>query len=207
MTAAAEGRTANVFDVGINERLPASQLLVVGLQNVFGMTGMFVFPGILGRAFALAPDQIAYLYGMTFIVCGLTTMLQSVLPLRLPVTCRGPYAGCFAALLATGHLAGGLGAAYGSLLIASLIWCVLTISIKGFSIIGLFARFMRAPIISGMIVVLIMVQIANVAFPNWLGSRQSPRFSADQSRRRRDLPDRGHRFHRVGRRNCGAARS
>jgi xanthine/uracil permease len=172
---AAEGLTANVFDVGINERLPASQLLVVGLQNVFGMTGMFVFPGILGRAFGLAPDQIAYLYGMTFMVCGLTTMLQSVLLLRLPVT-QGPYAGCFAALLAVGHLTGGLGAAYGSLLVASLIWCALTISIKGFSIIGLFARFMRAPIISGMIVVLIMVQIANVAFPNWLGPRQSPGF-------------------------------
>ncbi|HLH92712.1 MAG TPA: solute carrier family 23 protein [Xanthobacteraceae bacterium] len=175
MTAAAEGRTANVFDVGINERLPGSQLLVVGLQNVFGMTGMFVFPGILGRAFGLAPDQIAYLYGMTFMVCGLTTILQSVLLLRLPIT-QGPYAGCFAALLAVGHLAGGLGAAYGSLLVASLIWCALTVSIRGFSIIGLFARFMRAPIISGMIVVLIMVQIANVAFPNWLGPRQSPGF-------------------------------
>lgn len=177
MTAATEGRTtsASIFDVGINERLPGAQLLVVGLQNVFGMTGMFVFPGILGRAFGLSADQIAYLYGMTFMVCGLTTILHSVLLLRLPIT-QGPYAGCFAALLAVGHLAGGLGAAYGSLLVASLIWCVLTISIKGFSIIGLFARFMRAPIISGMIVVLIMVQIANVAFPNWIGLRQSPGF-------------------------------
>ncbi len=177
MTAAAERRAegANIFDVGINERLPASQLLVVGLQNVFGMTGMFVFPALLGRAFQLTPEQIAYLYGMTFMVCGLTTILQSVLLLRLPIT-QGPYAGCFAALLATGHLAGGLGAAYGSLLVASLIWCVLTVSIKGFSVIGLLARFMRAPIISGMIVVLIMVQIANVAFPNWIGLKQSPGF-------------------------------
>jgi xanthine/uracil permease len=177
VTAAAERATdsAKIFDVGINERLPTSQLLVVGLQNVFGMTGMFVFPGILGRAFHLSPDQIAYLYGMTFMVCGLTTVFQSVVLLRLPIT-QGPYAGCFAALLAVGHLAGGLGAAYGSLLVAGLIWCLLTISIKGFSVIGLFARFMRAPIISGMIVVLIMVQIANVAFPNWIGQRQSPGF-------------------------------
>ena len=174
----AERRTdsANIFDVGINDRLPVSQLLVLGLQNVFGMTGMFVFPGLLGRSFELPPDQIAYLYGMTFMVCGLTTILQSVLLLRLPVT-QGPYAGSFAALLAVGHLqGGGLGAAYGSFLVASLIWCLLTISIKGFSIIGLFARFMRAPIISGMIVVLIMIQIANVAFPNWIGVRQSPGF-------------------------------
>jgi len=61
-----------VFDVGIDERLSYDQLLILGLQNIFGMTGMFVFPGILGRSFNLAPEQIAYLYGMTFLVCGLS---------------------------------------------------------------------------------------------------------------------------------------
>src|SRR5208282_1319447 len=63
-----------IFDVGINEKLPPAQLLVLGLQNIFGMTGMFVFPGILGRSFNLAPEQIAYLYGMTFAVCGIVTI-------------------------------------------------------------------------------------------------------------------------------------
>jgi len=45
---------------------------------------LFVFPGILGRSFNLPPEQIAYLYGMTFLVCGFVTML-----LRLPII-RGP---------------------------------------------------------------------------------------------------------------------
>lgn len=167
---------AKIFDVGVNDQLPASQLLILGLQNVFGMTGMFVFPGLLGRSFELQADQIAYLYGMTFVVCGITTILQSVWLLRLPII-QGPYAGSFAALLAVGHLqGGGLGAAYGSFLVAALIWCFLTISIRGFSIIGLFARFLRAPIISGMIIILIMIQIANVALPNWIGLRASPGF-------------------------------
>jgi xanthine/uracil permease len=165
-----------IFDVGVNDRLPTSQLLILGLQNVFGMTGMFVFPGLLGRSFELPADQIAYLYGMTFVVCGIITILQSVLLLRLPII-QGPYAGSFAALLAVGHLQdGGLGAAYGSFLVAAVIWCLLTISIRGFSIIGLFARFLRAPIISGMIIILIMIQIANVALPNWIGVRASPGF-------------------------------
>ena len=62
-----------IFDVGINDPLPPGQLLVLGLQNVFGMTGMFVFPGLLGRSFNLPPEQIAYLYGMTFAVCGFIT--------------------------------------------------------------------------------------------------------------------------------------
>ena len=100
---------SRAFDVGINDRLPLGQLLVLGLQHVFGMTGMFVFPGLLGRSFNLPAERIAYLYGMTFVVCGLITILQSVWLLRLPVV-QGTYAGNFAALLAVGHMqSGGLG--------------------------------------------------------------------------------------------------
>jgi xanthine/uracil permease len=173
MTATSPSR---VFDVGINGRLPLGQLLILGLQNVFGMTGMFVFPGLLGRSFNLSADQIAYLYGMSFAVCGVITILQSVVLLRLPII-QGPYAGNFAALLAAGHLqGGGLGAAYGSFFVASLIWCVLTLPSRRFSFIGLFARYLRAPIISGMMVMLTIIQVANVALPNWLGSPASPGF-------------------------------
>lgn len=78
----------SAFDVGINDRLPAGQLAILGLQHVFGMTGMFVFPGLLGRSFNLPEERIAYLYGMTFVVCGLITVLQSVWLLRLPLDPR-----------------------------------------------------------------------------------------------------------------------
>lgn len=173
----AAGKASAIFDVGINEWLPAPQLVLLGLQNIFGMTGMFVFPGIFGRVFHMQPQEIAYLYGMTFIVCGIITILQSFWLLRLPVV-QGPYAGSFAALLAVGHLqaAGGLGAAYGSFLVASLIWCVLTLPIRGWSVAGLFARYLRAPLISGMFVMFIIIQIANVALPNWIGQPTSPGF-------------------------------
>jgi xanthine/uracil permease len=167
--------TEKVFDVGIDERMSYDQLLILGLQNIFGMTGMFVFPGILGRSFNLPPEQIAYLYGMTFLVCGFVTILQSTLLLRLPII-QGPYAGSFASLLVVGHLGGGLGAAYGSFFVAALIWCVLTVPIAGYSVIGLFSRFLRAPIIAGMIVIFIMIQVSNVALPGWIGQPQSPGF-------------------------------
>jgi xanthine/uracil permease len=167
---------SRAFDVGVNDRLPLGQLLMLGLQHVFGMTGMFVFPGLLGRSFNLPAERIAYLYGMTFIVCGLITVLQSVWLLRLPVV-QGTYAGNFAALLAVGHMqSGGLGAAYGSFFVASLIWCVLSVPIRRLSFIGLFARFLRAPLISGIIVMLTIIQVANVALPNWIGAPSSPGF-------------------------------
>src|ERR1700744_6673456 len=92
------GAAPAIFEIGFNERLPFGQALILGLQNVFGMTGMFVFPGLLGRAFNLSPEQIAYLYGMSFATCGIITILQSVLLLRLPIV-QGTYAGNFAALL------------------------------------------------------------------------------------------------------------
>src|ERR1022692_4196595 len=66
-----------IFDVGINEKLPLNQLLILGLQNVFGMPGMFVFPGLFGRAFNMPPEQIAYLYGMTFLVSSLPASSRS----------------------------------------------------------------------------------------------------------------------------------
>jgi xanthine/uracil permease len=173
-----ETSARRIFDVGINDALPPGQLVVLGLQNIFGMTGMFVFPGLLGRSFNLPPERIAYLYGMTFVVCGIITILQSVVLLRLPII-QGPYAGNFAALLAVGHLqGGGLGAAFGSFFAASLIWCVLTVPIRRFSFIGLLARFLRAPIISGMMVMLVIIQISNVALPNWIGLPASPGFPA-----------------------------
>lgn len=169
-------KPVTVFDIGINERLAPAQFFLLGLQNVFGMTGMFVFPGLLGRSFNLAPEQIAYLYGMTFATCGFITILQSVWLLRLPIV-QGPYAGSFAALLAVGHLqSGGLGAAYGSFFVASLILCALTVPIRGFSFMGLFARFLREPIISGIIVMLVIIQISNVALPNWIGAPGTPGF-------------------------------
>jgi xanthine/uracil permease len=170
---------AKVFEVGIDERLSYDQLLILGFQNIFGMTGMFVFPGILGRSFNLAPEQIAYLYGMSFLICGVVTILQSVFLLRLPIV-QGCYAGSFATLLAVGHLqgGGGLGAAYGSFFVAALIWCALTVPIRGVSVVGLLSSFLRAPIIAGMIVIFIMIQVSNVALPGWIGQPQSPGFPA-----------------------------
>lgn len=164
------------FDIGVNERLPIPQAMVLGLQNIFGMAGMFVFPGILGRTFHLPIDQLAYFYAVTFIVCGVITVFQSVFLLRLPIV-QGPYAGSFAALLSIGLIQGGsLGAAYGSFCVAALIWCLLSIPIHHVSLISFFTRFFRSPLISGGIVVLVVIQMSSVSLPNWIGNRATPGF-------------------------------
>ncbi len=165
-------RTA-IFDVGLHGKLPFGQLLALGFQNIFGMIGMFIFPGILGQALHLPVEQIAYLYGMTFVVSGLVTAAQTLLILRLPIV-HGPYVGSFTALLTLGVMRdAGLAVAFGSAFVACMIWFLLTIPMRGRSVCGFFVRYMQSPMISGIMVLLTMVQLATASVPNWIGERQS----------------------------------
>lgn len=169
-------KTNTMFDVLPEGRVPVKDSVLMGLQNIFVMTGIFVFPGIMGKSFNLPIGTVADLYSATFIGCGLTTILIAGLFGRAPLV-AGPYAGVFAALLSVGHMAGGsLGAGFGSLCVASLIWCVLAVPVRGKSAITLLARIVRDPKIAGVIVMLVMMQMAELAFPHWLGKSKDPTF-------------------------------
>jgi xanthine/uracil permease len=174
--AASHTTSAGLFDIGIHDPLPLGQALMLGFQNIFGMIGMFVFPGITGQVLHLSVEQTAHLYGMTFLVSGFVTACQSVLILKLPIV-HGPYVGSFTALLALGTLPdAGLGLAFGSCFVACIVWFLLTVPIRGWSFAALFARYLHHPMISGLMVLLAMVQIANTSLPAWIGERSSPGF-------------------------------
>jgi len=173
--AASAGATPPIFDVGIDDPVPVTTALGLGVQNILGMAGLLIFPALLGSTFQLSATDTAYLYGITFMTSGLVVVLQSVILLRLPVI-QGPYAGTLASLLVVGHGSGGLGAAFGSMAIAGLIWCVLAVPVKRFSVIGHLAQFVRDPIIPGMIVLILATQLTSTALPNWLGPPSSPGF-------------------------------
>jgi xanthine/uracil permease len=165
-----------MFDVLPGGYVPLKDTGLMGLQNVFVMTGCFVFPGLMGKSFDLPLNTVADLYGATFIGCGVTTLLIAALFGRMPLV-AGPYAGVFAALLVFGHTQGSnLGTGLGSLCVASLLWCLLAIPIRGMSGISFLARTVRNPAIAGVIVMLVMMQIADLAFPHWLGKTKDPTF-------------------------------
>ena len=166
---------AEMFDVGIDEKINWVEALVLGLQNILGMTGMLLFPGILALTYHLSPVQSAYLYGITFMTSGLVTILQSVILLRLPIA-QGPYAGTFAALLAIGLNHGNLGIAFGSLIVAGAIWCVLSIPIEHVSVIGYVAKYIQSPLVSGTVLLILMTQLTSVGLPTWIGQPNSPGF-------------------------------
>jgi len=164
-----------VFDVGIDDKVRVGSAVGLGIQNILGMAGLLIFPALIGTAFKLSTTDTAYLYGVTFMTSGLVVILQSVLLLRLPII-QGPYAGSLAALLAVGHGRGGLGAAFGSMVVAGLIWCVIAVPLKRFGPITYLAKFVRDPIISGVLVLILATQLTSTALPNWLGTPTSPGF-------------------------------
>ncbi|WP_213767475.1 solute carrier family 23 protein [Caballeronia sp. dw_19] len=164
------------FDVGVNDKVSLMESFFLSIQNISVMATMMIFPGILGRTFHMESTQIAYLYGICFMICGIATIFQSVVFLRLPVV-QGPWAPTFSALIVLGHLPGSdLGTAFGSFFVASLIWCVFSVPVRGVSLIGALSKYFLDPVVSGVIIVLAMVQLANATVPHWLGEPTSPGF-------------------------------
>ena len=173
----AEPATRAVFDIGIDDKVAVGPAIGLGVQNILGMAGLLIFPALLGASFHLSPDDTAYLYGVTFMTSGLVVILQSVFLLRLPIV-QGPYAGTLAVLLAVGHQHGGLGAAYGSMAIAGAIWCVLAVPLKRYGVVTVLSRYVRDPIVSGVLLMILATQLSSTGLPNWLGSPGTPGFPA-----------------------------
>ena len=156
----------SALKVGFDGRVPLLQHCVMTLQNIFAVTGMFLFPAVLGSSLHLPPSTVAELYGATFIVTGIGTVINSAFGLRLPVV-LGPWAPMLTGLVSAAKIAG-LGAAFGSMFVASLIWIVLSIPFPGFSVVSYLGRMFRAPILYGGVI--LMTSLTDVTVVNWLGT-------------------------------------
>jgi xanthine/uracil permease len=156
------------IEVGVNERPGFLATVGLGFQHILGLAGLLLFPALVGKSFSLPPHQVAYLYGITFITSGVVAILQSVGLLRLPVV-QAPFAGIFAALLVVGHQIG-LGTAFGSLLVASLIWTALSVPLKRWSVVARLSQRISHPIVSGVILLIISTQLATIVLPSYFGT-------------------------------------
>jgi xanthine/uracil permease len=160
--------------VGFNDRVPLLQMSVMTLQNIFAVTGMFLFPAVLGSSLHLPASTVAELYGATFIVTGIGTVINSAFGLKLPVV-LGPWAPMLSGLVGAAKVSN-LGTAFGSMFVAALIWVVLSIPYPGFSIVSHLGRLFRAPILYGGVVLILMTSLTNVTVVNWIGTPGTPTF-------------------------------
>ena len=81
-------KNKNYLTIGVEENIPFSQSLILGLQHVLAMD-VYVPPFILATAIALSPGDATGLIQSTFLGAGIASLIQVLFYLKLPV-CQGP---------------------------------------------------------------------------------------------------------------------
>ena len=150
----------------VDEVLPASKLLTLGLQHVLVMyAGAVAVPLILGRALKLAPEDVAFLISADLFACGLATLVQTVgLPgvgIRLPVMMGVTFASVGPMLSMAAAPDVGLLGIYGSVIAAGLFAVLVAPFIS--RLLPLFP-----PVVTGTIILVIGISLMRVGI-NWAG--------------------------------------
>lgn len=161
-----------VFKVGIEDTMKPHEYFVFGLQHLLALTGIWILPAVLGMILNLDKRDIGYIIQMCFLTSGIVTILQTTNLLKLPIA-QGPTAAIFAAILETGKVVG-LGAAYGSLTVAGVIWMILSYPFRKVGLIGYISKFVLSPIVYGSLILIIGASLTNIGLPWWIGEPGSP---------------------------------
>jgi uracil-xanthine permease len=158
------------LSVGIEDRLPLVQTLTYAFQHLLALTGIWIFPVIIGHAAGLSNAAIGGLVEACFFTTGIVTILQSSRIVRLPVV-QGPTSAFFVAVLGSVHTVG-LGTAFGSMTVAALIFAALSIPYKNFGVLGMLIRHISPPIVFGTLLVIIGAQLAQIGPMGWFGQSE-----------------------------------
>lgn len=159
--------TGRVLDVGFDDQLSAPRTLLFGVQHLLALTGIWIFPVIIGASLGLGTGDVSHIVQACFLLTGLVTVLQSSRILRLPIV-QGPTAAFMVALITAGTTYG-LGVAFGSMMVAGAIFLVLTVPIGRFGVFGHLAKLASHPLVYGTLFIIIGAQLASIGLPNWFG--------------------------------------
>ncbi|WP_261164350.1 uracil-xanthine permease family protein [Microbacterium sp. Marseille-Q6965] len=166
--------TTSPLVVGFDEKLPASRTTLFAVQHLLALTGIWVFPNVIGSSLGLTTAEVALMIQACFLLTGLVTILQSSRILRLPIV-QGPTAAFRAAIISSGA-AFGLGTAFGSMAVAGLIFMALSLPLKRFGLFGHVAGFVSSPVVLGTLFVIIGAQLASIGAGNWFGTAGTPSY-------------------------------
>ncbi|WHY61811.1 nucleobase:cation symporter-2 family protein [Cytobacillus firmus] len=147
MDARAEKRETNSSKAG--KEVSVGQSIFLGLQQVLAMD-LFIPPMILAGLLSFSVPDSALLIQMTFIACGIATIIQAGFAMKLPVM-QGPSFVPLSALAAIGTTSG-IGAMIGSLIPGALLVALLGYPMKVFSKA---VRKFIPPIVAGTVIVVV----------------------------------------------------
>ncbi|MBR3119028.1 nucleobase:cation symporter-2 family protein [Oceanobacillus profundus] len=131
------------------EDISVGKSIFVGLQHVLAMD-LFIPPIILAGLLSFSVADSALLIQMTFIACGIATIIQAGFAMKLPVM-QGPSFVPLSALAAIGTTSG-MGAMIGSLIPGALLIALLGYPLKIFSKV---VRKFIPPIVAGTVIVVV----------------------------------------------------
>ncbi|MBB2989170.1 uracil-xanthine permease [Mycolicibacterium iranicum] len=157
-----------VLDVGIQDRVSLPKTGLFGLQHLLALTGIWIFPVLIGATLDLSQQDVSRIVQACFLLTGLVTILQSSRIVRLPIV-QGPTAAFFVAILA-GAATYDLGTAFGSMVVAGLIFMALSIPVGRWGLFGHIRRFAADPIVFGTLFIIIGAQLASIGLPGWFGT-------------------------------------
>ncbi|MDI9332878.1 MAG: nucleobase:cation symporter-2 family protein [Cytophagales bacterium] len=152
----------------VDERLPNSQLGILGLQHVLVMyAGAIAVPLIIGRALKLTPEQVASLISADLFCCGLVTLIQALgvtqwFGIRLPVMMGVTFAAVGPMVAMANVNSGALGA-------QMIFGAVIGAGIVSILIAPLVSRMLRyfPPVVTGTIIAVIGISLMRIGI-NWI---------------------------------------
>lgn len=162
-----EADSGGVFSINVEDKPGWRPAAAFGLQHLLALTGIWIFPVLIGQALALSTAQVGTIIQACFVTTGLVTILQSSRMLRLPVV-QGPTAVFFVVLIA-GAQSHDLGTAFGSMAVAGIIFAALSLPVQGATLIPRIAPYIAAPVVYGTLMLIIGGQLASYGLPNWFG--------------------------------------
>jgi xanthine permease len=148
----------------IDEKLPLSKLLPLGLQHVLAMyAGAVIVPIIVGGALNFTPEQMTFLVAADLFTCGIATLIQTLgfgksIGIKLPVvlgcafTAVGP-------MISIGFGPGGITDIYGAIIASGIF-----VLIASF-FFGKLVRFFP-PVVTGTVVLIIGLSLITVGINN-----------------------------------------
>ncbi|MBF0713464.1 purine/pyrimidine permease [Gemella sp. GH3] len=148
----------NNLTIGVDQNIPTSQGIILGLQHVLAMD-IYVPPFIIATALSLAAGDATGLIQSTFLAAGLASLIQVLFYLKLPV-CQGPSFVPIGAIIGIYLGANGMGSVIGASIVGSVL-----IVILGFS--GIYKYIVRnyiPSIVSGTIIMIVGLTLLPSAF-------------------------------------------
>lgn len=141
----------------VDEKISVGKSFIVGLQSVLACN-LFLGPVVIISATALGVEDATRLIALTFLACGLASIIQSAFFLRYPII-QGMSFATIGAVLAIGAT-NGISVVMGSVIVASVV-------IAAVGLLRVFSKlvaFFAPPIVAGTVIIVIGVSLMPIVW-------------------------------------------